>query len=597
MNGWRAGYGLALVDAAVDAAQRAREVAGFVSHRVADFAEDGSAVLSFMTAMGAIWSDEANRIVALSASSAPLREEFPSLPSGWAEPVDAFVNALLRKIEDESLSDAVLLDALDLAIAEMPGLIEAMDVDALAETLEAGMGQAVLAKAKSRKQKAEIKALSADGEGIAFAPLAEAMAKLDRKTPVGAMLTSAQWARVPLELRERAFFSARVESIRFLAEAQEKLRMRLSMEKEALANGKSAFVDRGSFVVDMRRIAEEEGIQTTDAAGRGTVRDIRSVRRLNLIWDMQTRQAQEYARWKMDHDADVLDEFPAYRLGESTAENPRDEAFWRGRWAEAGSSVGWEGALEGDMVALKTSPIWQALSRFGTPWPPFDYGSQRDLDDVDRQEAEGLGLLDPNAPVPEFEGGSGREFDGETGEAIGFNDALEASVTGLQDDERKWLRDSFSDEIKMYKDRIAWLPNAFDGFIQKSVRDRRWNPQEGFGIGTATTSAVEKASKWMDLQGVSLRLPAGRARHFWDEHGPNSLTTMRSEPMTREDIRWLPQTWRAPVQVTFEGQKDHVVMWGRNARGNDLRLVVKKTGARAAEVISANMLPGKNPAP
>jgi hypothetical protein len=27
------------------------------------------------------------------------------------------------------------------------------------------------------------------------------------------------------------------------------------------------------------------------------------------------------------------------------------------------------------MIARKDSPIWEALSRFGTPYPPFDFNS------------------------------------------------------------------------------------------------------------------------------------------------------------------------------------------------------------------------------
>jgi hypothetical protein len=79
-------------------------------------------------------------VVALTADDA----ETPRLPSEWLAPVDAFFASLVRKAADESIPDAVLLDAIELASAGMPGLIEAMDVEALAETLEAGLGQAVL---------------------------------------------------------------------------------------------------------------------------------------------------------------------------------------------------------------------------------------------------------------------------------------------------------------------------------------------------------------------------------------------------------------------------------------------------------------------
>ena len=55
------------------------------------------------------------------------------------------------------------------------------------------------------------------------------------------------------------------------------------------------------------------------------------------------------------------------------------------------------------MVALKTSPIWQALGdgaggyrdTLGNPYPPFAYGSGLAWADVSRDEAIELGLIDP----------------------------------------------------------------------------------------------------------------------------------------------------------------------------------------------------------
>jgi hypothetical protein len=157
------------------------------------------------------------------------------------------------------------------------------------------------------------------------------------------------------------------------------------------------------------------------------------VPRLGLIYDMQVQSAQNFARRKMDLDPDVLDQFPAYRLTESTADEPRGDAWWRSRWNEAGAEAGWDGALRSQYVALKTSPIWLALSRFGVPWPPFDFGSTRELEDVDRAEAERLELLAPAAEVP---GGDPRQSDPD------FNQALQARLAGtVWTTCRSWYRD------------------------------------------------------------------------------------------------------------------------------------------------------------
>jgi hypothetical protein len=47
-------------------------------------------------------------------------------------------------------------------------------------------------------------------------PFEEAIEKVGDRTPIGSDLSSSEWSDVPLALRERAFFSSRVESVRFL---------------------------------------------------------------------------------------------------------------------------------------------------------------------------------------------------------------------------------------------------------------------------------------------------------------------------------------------------------------------------------------------
>lgn len=48
------------------------------------------------------------------------------------------------------------------------------------------------------------------------------------------------------------------------------------------------------------------------------------------------------------------------------------EAWWRKRWKAAAESVKYVGvAKNGRLIAAWFSPIWQALSDFGLPYPPF----------------------------------------------------------------------------------------------------------------------------------------------------------------------------------------------------------------------------------
>jgi hypothetical protein len=81
--------------------------------------------------------------------------------------------------------------------------------------------------------------------------------------------------------------------------------------------------------------------------------------RLGLIYDMQTRQARGFARWKTGQDADMLNEWPAQRLIRiATRKEPRD---WQERWDAAAAQVAYEGVSPRGMV----SPVRARL--FGPP--------------------------------------------------------------------------------------------------------------------------------------------------------------------------------------------------------------------------------------
>jgi len=276
---------------------------------------------------------------------------------------------------------------------------------------------------------------------MALVPLKDAVERIDWKTPIGSVLRSREWEEVPLALRERAQFSAGVTSAKVLQSIQDRLSKEVKLQKEQLASGDEAMFDRSSFIDAVREIARSEGLTPANEKERGKITDITSIPRLGMIYDMQNQMATGFARWKMDQSAGAMLLYPAWRLvREREAKVPRD---WRGRWAEAGESVGWEGASKGDMVALKTSPIWAALSRFGVPWPPFDYNSGMGVEDVDRDEAIALGLLE-EGEIPEA-----------TGEED-FNERLEASVQDLRPEVRAQLKAAFGDQVVFNGETVRW---------------------------------------------------------------------------------------------------------------------------------------------
>jgi hypothetical protein len=88
----------------------------------------------------------------------------------------------------------------------------------------------------------------------------------------------------------------------------------------------------------------------------------------------------------------VLDQWPAQEL--IRVIDSRVKRDWPARWAEAGGEF-----FGPRMVALKNDPIWTRLSRFGLPYPPFDFNSGMDVRDVDRDEAMALGLIDRDTQI------------------------------------------------------------------------------------------------------------------------------------------------------------------------------------------------------
>lgn len=75
---------------------------------------------------------------------------------------------------------------------------------------------------------------------IAPLPFEEALDKLGQKSPIGSRLSSSEWSDVPVQLRERAFFSSRVESVRFLQRGRDDIAAFLQSSREVLPNGQTA---------------------------------------------------------------------------------------------------------------------------------------------------------------------------------------------------------------------------------------------------------------------------------------------------------------------------------------------------------------------
>lgn len=203
------------------------------------------------------------------------------------------------------------------------------------------------------------------------------------RIPLPTSSGSADLALLPARIRQQAVFSARLSLAGPVADIGSKIK--------AVLDGT---LSESEFRRDMRESLAEAGYVPPES-GKGGLLDHTSRSRLDLILTQNVRAARNYGQWAGGMDPAVLDEFPAQELLRIyNRKNPRPRSFWRGRWEDAGGRI-----YNGRMVALKTSPVWSAISRFGLPYPPYDYGSGMGVLDVSRDEAERLGLLAPDEEV------------------------------------------------------------------------------------------------------------------------------------------------------------------------------------------------------
>jgi hypothetical protein len=195
--------------------------------------------------------------------------------------------------------------------------------------------------------------------------------------------------------------------------------------------------------------------------------------------------------------------------------------------------VAWKGASRSTWVALKDSPIWTALSRFGTPWPPFDFNSGMWVEDVERQEAEDLGLLKPFEQVKPAE----KEF----------TDNLQNDLAGVSSENRQNLESLFGPQINIDGDTVEWKGNADD--YEADAHDRREvarsvfaRSEEAFGgLGFPELSAGrghEAATTWTrNANAVELSAVAsGRKPIFHEDlslHSDSELRRLASNIQAR----------------------------------------------------------------
>lgn len=270
----------------------------------------------------------------------------------------------------------------------------------------------------------------------------QALLKHVFRLPIGADLSSSQWADVPRGLRERAMFSARVTNLQLVQSLKDGVESILNPQTVRRADrvtpeNPEGFVTEGKNDATVRAEIKQllQSLNYDPGEKAGSIQDLSSDARINLQLRMNVESAQGYGQFLQGQAEGAIDAYPAQEL--YRAEDREEPRNWPTRWMQAGGQI-----FGGRMIALKNDPIWSAINEFGNPFPPLAYNSGMWVRDVSREEAIDLGLLgEGESVVPVVEQ---------------FNHGLQASVRNVDAELLQALQQNFGDQIVIEGGSVKW---------------------------------------------------------------------------------------------------------------------------------------------
>ncbi len=371
----------------------------------------------------------------------------------------------------------------------------------------------------------------------------EALDFLREKEAIGSPLTTAEWAQVPAEVRRRAFFSATLTSARVAEKMQGYIDDFLSQDRDINEDGEEYLSSQGrsEFVIKMRELLEKEGFGKVLPDGTidpnindNDLRDLRSARRLQLIFDTQVEQACSYGQWLEGQDPDVLDIFPAQR-------------FIRVRPVLAPRAYH-EEAL--DTVRRKDdSKFWIGLNRdFGLPYGPWGFNSGCGVEDVDRDEAEELGVIKPDeTPKPQTQH---------------FNEKHQQSTAGLRPELKDWAEEQLDGMADFQEDKAILKPltdNVENNLNQdnnhgRKDTERRNNTNRMGRKDRGNDNPETDVGGREEIPGTSRE---GMGRRTWNAEEAGRVYPVAEYPYPK-GRQFLIESTHAQVTAVIEGRKP---MW------------------------------------
>jgi hypothetical protein len=265
-------------------------------------------------------------------------------------------------------------------------------------------------------------------------PFAAAERSLRAKGLLPTTLSSEELKGIGADIRERAMFSARTDYASHLQTIQDQV--------DKMIEGKT---DPATARQELQDSLDRLDYKP-EVGAEGTITDLRSDQRLDLIIKTNREMVQGYGAWEQSQA--TLDSYPAQEL--IRAEGRKVPREWYQRWLDAGGEL-YPGNPEGlplsedgqgRCIALVNDPIWSAISEFGLPYPPFDFGSGVDVRPVSLAECLALGILtgDEDTAEPEDRG---------------LNEGLEAAAPVAEGPLRDELLRDLGDDYEFVGDTLT----------------------------------------------------------------------------------------------------------------------------------------------
>jgi hypothetical protein len=270
-------------------------------------------------------------------------------------------------------------------------------------------------------------------------PFDEAIAFAQRKGILPTTLSSAQLSRLKAMLKQRAVFSARMNSVQVLQVLQKNLQQLVSGAGIEEENGRIRSVAEAK--AQLREAMVEAGVRFADE-DTPTIKDFYSDKRRDLMVRTTLLDTLNAGRHIASQDPVALDLNPGLELVRMVVPKGGEaaERDWIQRWHDAMDEIGDDadhGCTDPDdaggrMVALVNHPIWQALGdgaggyedTLGNAWAPFAFNSGMNTIAVPRGQCVALGIMDEDERV-------------QPDDDIDINEDLQASVgkfdSALQD--------------------------------------------------------------------------------------------------------------------------------------------------------------------